>query len=574
MKVELSLNNISTFSDYTDWVDVTSLKRNISVNASNDPQRSQIGDIEVFGDAYQVVYNNLINSVNLYSNTIYVRITDTLCSEEVMIFQVETKNLKWCDNNECTLRFSMVEYNPQLDCIRETLLADNWNGLFQDYPLGGYIHPRFRYCDVMKPTAMFGVWVTFLNMLDSIIWSIITPLNIVLGIFGIPPITFTAFNKWGGCDRGFPSPYFRTYISNVCDKCGISVDETTLPIFYSELDVFNLPYGNSYYYACLLTAPVTKGVDMNGTKDYIVSNQPTWTLYDFMSKIKSIWNGSWYLRNSTLYMHRKDMLSGLMYGTYGLNFNSGTDINHLIGYVCYEWNGEGKIRRLNMNYSLDPSDNIGNELLKRFNGEYLETNPNPNYKENREETMLEFGAPSFVLDGYDTLYDANIINAIGTVVSTLDYAGCLKTQGDTLGLAKILIHKEGTGMEDARVVSYPWLDYVGCTEFGDDQGTWFPINSSDLYNYNYPMSFSPCQSTVPIGSGYDNLWQYWEIEKPANDKKTNISFSLTLEYCCSYNFLDLYMRVLFEDGVTEGEIKSIDFNYSDRTILIKGDLVN
>lgn len=34
------------------------------------------------------------------------------------------------------------------------------------------------------------------------------------------------------------------------------------------------------------------------------------------------------------------------------------------------------------------------------------------------------------------------------------------------------------------------------------------------------------------------------------------------------------MRVLFEDGVTEGEIKSIDFNYSDRTILIKGDLVN
>lgn len=570
MIVELKVNLGGTYSDYTNWVDITSLKRNISLDAGNDPTRSQTGDIEVFGDAYQLLYSNLVNSPNLYSNSIFVKITDTLCGNNVLEFEVQTQNLKWCDNNECTLQFSMVEYNQKLDCIRETLLADNWQNEFQEYPASGTIHPRFRYCDVMKPTAMFGVWVTFLNALDLIIASIVGPLNVLLNIAGLPQITFTAFNKWGGCDRGFPAPYIRTYISNVCDKCGVGVDVTTIPIFYDPLDIFTSTFQNPYYYACLLTAPVTKGVDMLGTKDYLISNQPSWTLYDFMSKSKNIWNARWYMRNDKLFFHRRDLLSGLIYNSYGLDFSTGDDSEHLLGHVCYEWNGEGKVRRLNMNYSLDPSDNIGNELLKRFNGEYLEPAVNPNYKEMREETMLEFGAPSFVLDGYDTIYDANIVNAIGAVLSGFDFAGCLKTQGDTLGLAKILIHSEGTGMEDARVVQNAWTLY-GCEEFADDEGGFIPITTSDIYNYNYPMSFSPCQDPIsPTG----NLWQFWQIEKPANDKKTNISFAFTLEYCCAYNALDLYMRVLFQDGVTEGEIKSIDFNYANRTILIKGELVN
>lgn len=569
MIVELKVNLGGTYTDYTEWVDITSLKRNISLDAQNDPQRAQTGEIEVYGNAYQLIYTKLVNSSNLYSNSIFVKVTDTLCGSEVMEFQVQTQNLKWCDNNECRLQFSMEEYNPTLDCIRETLIADNWQGEFQEYPNSGNPHPRFRYCDVMKPTAMFGVWVTFLNALDLVIASIVGPLNLLLDIAGFPLITFSAFNKWGGCDRGFPAPYIRTYIQNVCDKCGVSVDLSTIPIFYKELDVFTNTYQNPYYYACLLTAYTTKGVDMLGTKDYLISNQPAWSLYDLMSKLKGLWNARWYMRGGKLFFHRRDLLSGLMYASYGLDF-TGADNDHILGHVCYEWNGEGKVRRLNMNYSLDPSDNIGNELLKRFNGEYLETTVNPNYRQLREESMIDFGASSFILDGYDTIYDANVVNAIGTVVSGFDYAGCLKTQGDTLGLAKILIHSEDTDIEDARVVQNAWSLY-GCSEFADDEGAFTPIVASDLYNYNYPMSFSPCASPVsPTG----NLWEYWQIEKPSNDKKTNISFSVTLEYCCEYNSLDLYQRVLFEDGVTEGEIKSIDYDYGNRTILIKGELVN
>jgi hypothetical protein len=62
MTVELSLN-LGSYVDYTEWVDVRNLKRNISLNGQNDPQKSQTGDIEFFGSAYTFIYTNLIDSV-------------------------------------------------------------------------------------------------------------------------------------------------------------------------------------------------------------------------------------------------------------------------------------------------------------------------------------------------------------------------------------------------------------------------------------------------------------------------------------------------------------------------------
>ena len=60
MEVYLKLNVGGTYVDYTDYVDISSLKRNISLNAQNDPQRSQTGDIEVYGSAYSFVKTKTI----------------------------------------------------------------------------------------------------------------------------------------------------------------------------------------------------------------------------------------------------------------------------------------------------------------------------------------------------------------------------------------------------------------------------------------------------------------------------------------------------------------------------------
>jgi hypothetical protein len=570
MVVSMRLNCTGAWTDYSDSVDVTAMKLNKSLNGENDPQKNQVAEIEVYASAYNFIRTNLIDSVNLYSNSICVKIVDNLCSNDEYNFKLETDSLRWCDNGECRMSFSMEEYNPLIDCIKQTVISDNANGLFQDNPTPGMIHPRFRYCDVFKPTFVFGMLLTFANAVDSLVASInlmigsinfaLAGINAILGTsFSIGLITYVG-PQLIGCDRAFPAPYIRTYIDNVCDICGVTMDVTTNPILYDAVGY--------YYEACLLTAYTNKGVKVTSTQDYIVGNRPSWTLDAFLSRLKIFWNARWFVKGTEVYFERKDLIGQLLWGaTPAIDFTASLDKDQLIGNVCYEWNGEGKLRRLNMNYATDPTDAIGNEMLKRFNGEYLEASTNLNFKESREVTALEFGAPAFVMDGQDSLYDANVVNSMGAVLSSLQLEGVLKTQADTIGLAKILIHATASGNTDARTYSMPYSSYNSLPEFQDDSGPFFPITLSDLKNYNPQMSFSPDADAVQ-----QNLWEYWQIEVPSNSKRTNIAFNFKLNYCCRYNSLDLYQSVLFENG-DSGEINFIEFNFANREITVKGNLI-
>lgn len=570
MKVEFSLNCSGTFTDYSDSVDVSRLLVNKQLDASNDPIKSQTGSIEIFGDAYTFFFDNIINSPNIYSNSICVKITDDVCGG-VQNFKIGNQNLKWCEDGECRLNLEMEVLEPTLDCIRSTLIADNSTILFQQYPGPGIIHPRFRYCDIIKPTWFFGIMVTFFNsfdlfilLLNSIIITLNSGFNIINGILGTSLPTIGTINfltdKWLGCGRGYPAPFIRTYIDNVCDVCTATIDDVKAPILYDE--------ASPYFQACLLTAYSKKGVDMDGNMDYIPNNKPSWTLDQLFSKIKDFWNARWFILGDDLYFERKDKIGALIWGVgvFAIDLTTDEDKEHLLGNVCFTYNGEPKLRRINMNYSTDASDNIGNETQSRFNGEYLYSGSNPNYTGSKVVTMNDFGSTSFVLDGQDSLYDANITQAVGSVLGGLKWGGCLKTQGDTLQYAKILIYDTLSPIEDARTQGIPYLPFATLPEFEDDNALNFPIGYSDLSYYNAPMSFALGANGIA-----NNLWNYHYIDIPDDAKKTNIGFELTMEFCCQYSVLDLYQSIKFENG-WEGEIAFIEFNYAERKISIKGNI--
>ena len=569
MKVEFSLNCSGTFTDYSEWVDVSRLALDKQLDANNDPIKSQSGAIEIYGDAYNFFYTNIISSPNIYSNSICIRITDDVCGE-VQNFKIGSQNLKWCEGGECRIQLEMEGVDVVLDCIRSTIIANNASIKFQHYPGPGMIHPRFRYCDIIKPTWFFGIMVTFFNSFDffivglnGIILMLNSGFNIINTIIGssLPTIGYINFitDKWLGCGRGWPAPYIRTYIDNVCDVCSATITDVTAPILYDE--------ESAYYNACLLTAYAKKGVDMDGNMDYIPNNQPSWTLDQLFSKIKDFWNARWFIYGDDIYFERKDKIGELIWGTgYALDFTTANDKNRLLGNVCFTYNGEPKLRRLNMNYATDASDNIGNENLNRFNGEYMYSGANPNYTGSKVVTMDEFGAVSHVLDGQDSLYDANITQAVGSVLGGLKWGGCLKTQGDTLQYAKILIHDTLTPIEDARTMGIPYLPFATLPEFQDDNALHFPIGYSELANYNAPMSFALGANGIQ-----NNLWDFHAIDIPDDAKKTNIGFELTMEFCCEYSTLDIYQAVKFENG-WEGEISSVKFDYAERKINVKGNI--
>jgi len=569
MQVGFSLNCSGTFTDYTDFVDITALKMTKSLDEQNDPQKSITSDIECYGDAYTFIRTNLIDSVNLYSNSICVQVTDDDCGN-VFQFKIETKNLKWCDGDICKISMALVEYNPVIDCVKNTVISDNTNGEFQEFPVSGNPHPRFRYCDVIKPTFLFGFIITFVNAVSALLASInfvllvtfgpiINTINAFFGTsYAIPAIP-DPFSSIVGCNRLYPAPFVRTYIDNVCTICGVTVDDTTDTIFHEVT--------SNYYNTALLTAYTTKGVKDSSTKDYIINNRPSWTLFDLMSKLKIPFNGRFFFKNNLdLHFARKDLIGVQLWGatpTVDVS-DTGADNTNLLGNVCYQWNGDGKPSRINMKYSADMSDNIGNELLSRFNGEYLSP-ANPNYNTPVEKVTPDFGAQSFVLDGKDTVWDANLVNAIGPMLAGFSYDGVLKTQGDTLQLAKLIIW-DGISMTDSRPFSDAWIPYLALPAFADDDGGFFPVSASDLFNYNFPYSFDPDADLISSG----NLWQFHSIDIPSASKKTNISFEYKLQMCCAYMSLELYMSTQF--NTDEGEINYIEYDFARREILIKGNL--
>ena len=569
MQVGFSLNCSGTFTDYTEFVDVTALKMTKSLDEQNDPQKSITSDIECYGDAYTFIRTNLIDSVNLYSNSICVQVTDDDCGN-VFQFKIETKNLKWCDGDICKISMALVEFNQVIDCVKNTVISDNTNGEFQEFPVSGNPHPRFRYCDVIKPTFLFGFIITFVNAVSALLASInfvllvtfgpiINTINAFFGTsYAIPAIP-DPFSSIVGCNRLYPAPFVRTYIDNVCNLCGVTVDDTTDTIFHEVT--------SNYYNTALLTAYTTKGVKDTSTKDYIINNRPSWTLFDLMSKLKIPFNGRFFFKNNLdLHFARKDLIGVQLWGatpTVDVS-DTGADNTNLLGNVCYQWNGDGKPSRINMKYSADISDNIGNELLSRFNGEYLSP-ANPNYNTPVEKITPDFGAQSFVLDGKDTIWDANLVNAIGPMLTGFSYDGVLKTQGDTLQLAKLIIW-DGISMTDSRPFSDAWIPYLALSAFADDDGGFFPVSASDLFNYNFPYSFDPDADLISSG----NLWQFHSIDIPSASKKTNISFEYKLQMCCAYMSLELYMSTQF--NTDEGEINYIEYDFARREILIKGNL--
>lgn len=566
MKVELQLNCTGGWVDYSSSTDLSRFTRELSLDNTNDPQKRVTGTVNFFGTAYSVVYGHLISSPNMYSNSVCIRVTDNTCTGYVYLFKIDNKNLKWCDDEGCEMQFDMVGIEPELDCIRNTPISDNTNHVFDQF--GPIVHPRFRYCDVFKPTLVFFFVMGAVSALDLLITfyqNLIATLNSLLGLgLPIPPLLGSLL---AGCELGWPAPFVRTYVDNVCTLCGITADAVTAPILYSTTNPFVPAESNQYYNMTLLTAYAKKGVPMNGTQSYIPNNAPSWTLRRLLSNLKPVFNARWFFWNGKIYFHRKDLLGNLVWGTTPvLDFTTDADKKNILEGVCYEWNGEGKNKRVFITYANDSTDAIGNETRNRYNGEYIDPSGNPNYTEAQDTEVNEYGATSFVLDGNDTAYDSVLLNSIAGILGTT-FPGCLKTTTDTNTLAKLIIYDSSTPIADARSVKDSMTNYISFPQFQDEDTQAGVIVTSQTSFYNYPMSFSPQAAGIK-----NNLWLYHYIDMPQPNKKTNIAFQFKLNYCCQYSTLNLYQKVKMKDG-SIGEIDYVQFDHETRTITVRGNLL-
>lgn len=490
-------------------------------------KRSSSGTLTLEGEAYSLLRQWLIDDESARFNSADVMIKHTGAGNYDN-WVVKATDINWCEGDICTMNVHLKQKDDALTCIRNTWIADNWQGWFGDStsPASGRKHPRFSYCTEVRPNGMLvTLWWTMTQLMsvlgplmlviapviNSIIWTlknIIYPIiNFILGILNrkkldadklnyidykdVKEIFGNFFVESAGCGREHPAPLIRDYISNVCGKCGVHVDDTTVPLFFAQSMLIETSAdryagrpaqwrSNPHYNACYFYAVADKGIRRfdelnifngavkNQTDWWLPGNAPLLTLDELLDQLKTVYNAEWRVENNKLCFLRKDYWLNT---THAFDFSKGTkDSQLLVEGICYEWDetpapvyGKGI-------YSPDPSDVCGNNACNQANGyvSFGDIDKAPGLDGVMDKTV-PFGAAKFRLDGAGTdyLFDAmqQVINTTlitGSVWTTplfstvngffRDYANyALLLKQETAVMPKILIW-DGARYDNARCV--------------------------------------------------------------------------------------------------------------------------
>jgi hypothetical protein len=531
--------NFGTFIDVTNEVsDLYQLKLTWSAERDNDgvvvpgavqTRKSTSGTITFEGEAYKLLKQWLVDDISAPLNSVDVKIEQKGCGWYEN-YSIKSTDLRWCENAVCNFDITIKQKDEPLNCIRRTMIYDNHQGWFQAQPVNKK-HPRFSYCNEQRPNGMMimlwyvvnivaGFFFLFaapiilgVNGIIAVIKAIVWAINQIPGVNVNINLNFiditTLFDPLGqffvesaGCGREHPAPLIRDYISNVCSKCGIEVNDKTAPIFFSQqmtIQTSNPNRGNAgvittnnpHYNACYFHAPVQRGIrrfnslsvvippftsnQKNSTDFFIPDNKPLLTLDMFLDKLKTVYNAAWTVRPVNgvphLFFQRKDYFDSTKNAPVYDFTNNSLDRNKITEGVCFEWNGRKAPAYCEGLYILDAADTCGNEAMKHFNQviSFGNIDSNPTF-DGILDKKTEFGAAKFRLDGASTdyIYDALQVLANGASIAPIpsftyqidrvadyirefaDYA--LLLTDETCTLPKILIWDPASGYENAKCV--------------------------------------------------------------------------------------------------------------------------
>lgn len=458
--------------NYHQWIDVTDevsdlfkLKLTYSIEAPNaateivtdlTQKRAFSGTITFEGDAYQYLKKWLVDDISALVNVIEVQIEHVGCGSYQDLV-ISAKELTWCEDNICTFDVNIKQKEESMTCITNTLITDNWQGWFptrSKIPSNGKKHPRFSYCNEIRPNGMlvFVWWLILLLMpvytvvgviIGTLINSIILIMISILALFAvfsqkvrdkikeledkmiqwddITDLVDGMLIESSGCGREHPAPLIRDYIKNVCDKCNVQVNATTAGIFFDtqfrletsfdrQMGEVPQPRWNPHYNACYLSGVAQKGIRRlnripflgnlaNNTTDFwLPENSPLLTLSQFLDQLKGVYNADWRVVNNTLYFQRKDFW---LDGDYVFDFTENAeDRALLIQGLCYEWSGEKTAAHIKMEYTLDGADTAGNNAASQMSGlvSFGNATLNPAV-EGVNTKRFPFGPTKFRLDG-------------------------------------------------------------------------------------------------------------------------------------------------------------------------------
>lgn len=451
-------DDISDLSIKLTWTEELDANNNKSQLPYNNQTKSASNSLIAEGDAYQFIKSWLVDDVAAPLNAVEVKIEYVGCAT-FEDWSIEYQQIGYCEDGKCQYDLTLKQKDPLYHCIQNTLINDNWQGWFQAAPANGKKHPRFSYCNEIRPNGMLVMqwWMTgvvagstlmvmipLLLLINSIIFAI-NGLIAVVNLFSGNPIqtgmipfiklsdiidSYTQYYiESAGCGREHPAALNRDYISNVCDKCGVLVDSSSFPLFFSPVITYETSTGvvtesNEYYNTCTLFAPEARGIrrfyninifgapQANNTDFWIEANAPDIALSDFLDKLAYHYHSEWRIRNGTLYFETIDAFKNKV-PVYDFTTNA-PDRLKLIEGICYEFGKVNYPAFVDGLYEQDPIDSCGNEAMSQTNGPAIPFSQYENQPNFSGELELDspFGAAKFRLDGASTDYICDAMQVV------------------------------------------------------------------------------------------------------------------------------------------------------------------
>lgn len=505
-------------------------------------KRTTSGSIKLNSAAYEFIKEWCIDHVAAPFNAVEVRLLMECGNFER--YKISADQIRWCEGEFiCEFDVTLSQVDPAIQCIQKTVIDDNHLGWFQPQPKDGKKHPRFSYCNEARPnTLIVVVWylagilmpmLAILFPMYAAILIIINVINIIIGVIGtiasllstggvddvewntIPEYKLSDFMnnlelllaESAGCGREHPAPLIRDYLTNVCTKCGLTIDAVTAPFFFSptwNVDLITSTGANlrgqknPYFNACYFFAPVTKGVrrfkklnlfgptaPQDTTTFYLTGNRVGLAGNDFLDQLKGIWNAEWRIKNGKLYFWRKDWFFD---GAVLYDFSQGAeDRKKILEGVCFDWN-EIKMPAFTEGlWSKDGVDVAGDMSLAQMNGlggkgliQHGKTENNPLFN-GKQNKMVEFGGTRFRFDGSDGdyLYDA-MQTVLGMGFAVLWLPAMIRKVDDWLGqYANYAMLLSGETAALPKIIIWDGESYLGAKTVLDTVPTLTPLTTTE-----------------------------------------------------------------------------------------------
>lgn len=531
-------------------------------NTEGDQAFSFSGELEFTDGDADYIKTILVDHVNALSNEVILKFVDDCCGNTVRLFSIRAESLEWCNGN-CNVKAAAIEKTTteaQLNCLKNTMIYDNYNN-FQ-----GKQHPRFSYCNEIRPNYMHDVLmilsiatatsitafipaIAALILLFNTINAVINALNSVLpssaqintlSVFGnqqyfdlnaIKGYVDQLYALIAGCGRKHPSPLIRDYAANVCGKCGLT--------FVSSI------YNNAasdYYNTCYVNAPIHKGTQEPDTTTYwIQENAPLLNGNMFFDQICQPVNGKWKIINNQVILERRDALTPKT-PWIDLTTHPGLQPEG----VCWSWTKRPRYSYARLEYQKDGINWVGGEAIRRWSDIVDWNNPYSDRQKDEFHPLIEFAACRFRDDGIDrdVLSNYEWVPFLGATIKKYKRSMLMNSHNC---YTPMLLIWDGADVSNAKCINSSY--YSGVPSEGDDKyQTTIGLNEF----FNYPFWFN---ANYP-----NNLYdRFWKIDNPRDAGFKGYDFIAKIQYNCNdKNKADAEGFAITDKGPAKTEVIDID----------------